>query len=66
MKGAKVRGAYQVIAPCGIVNAQNGFFGDVCFQGTLRIQGHGHHYIRKSGFTSSQGSCRQYSCRRDR
>jgi len=40
MKGAKVRGAYQVIAPCGIVNAQNGLFGDICFQGTLRIQGH--------------------------
>ena len=40
MKGAKVRGAYQVIAPCGILNAQNGPFGDICFQGTLRIQGH--------------------------
>jgi hypothetical protein len=37
MKGAKVRGTYQVIAPCGILNAQNGPFGDVCFQGTLRI-----------------------------
>jgi hypothetical protein len=43
MKGAKVRGTYQVIAPCGIANAQNGLFGDVCFQGTLRIQGHGRH-----------------------
>ena len=38
MKGAKVRGTYQVIAPCGILNA-NGPFGDVCFQGTLRING---------------------------
>jgi len=37
MKGAKVRGTYQVIAPCGILNAQNGPFGDICFQGTLRI-----------------------------
>ena len=37
MKGARVRGAYQVIAPCGILNAQNGPFGDTCFQGTLRI-----------------------------
>jgi hypothetical protein len=36
MKGAKVRGDYQVIAPCGILNA-NGPFGDICFQGTLRI-----------------------------
>jgi hypothetical protein len=37
MKGAQVRGTYQVIAPCGILNAQNGAFGDICFQGTLRI-----------------------------
>jgi hypothetical protein len=40
LKGARVKGTYQVIAPCGIVNAQNGPFGDTCFQGTLRIQGH--------------------------
>ena len=37
LKGALVRGAYQVIAPCGIINAQNGAAGDVCFQGTLDI-----------------------------
>jgi hypothetical protein len=37
LKGARVRGAYQVIAPCGIINAQNGAAGDVCFQGTLDI-----------------------------
>jgi len=37
MKGAKVRGTYQTIAPCGIINAANGAFGDVCYQGTLRI-----------------------------
>jgi hypothetical protein len=38
MKGARVRGNYQVIAPCGILNAQNdGPFSDFCFQGTLRI-----------------------------
>jgi hypothetical protein len=43
MKGAKVRGAYQVIAPCGILNVATDLSGDVCFQGTLRIQGHGHH-----------------------
>jgi hypothetical protein len=40
MKGAKVRGAYQVIAPCGILNVATDLSGDVCFQGTLRIQGH--------------------------
>ena len=37
LKGARVRGAYQVIAPCGVINAQNGAAGDVCFQGTLDI-----------------------------
>jgi hypothetical protein len=37
LKGARVRGEYQVISPCGIINAQNGSGGDVCFQGTLRI-----------------------------
>jgi hypothetical protein len=37
LKGARVRGAYQVIAPCGVINAQNGTAGDVCFQGTLDI-----------------------------
>jgi hypothetical protein len=26
-----------VISPCGIINAQNGSIGDVCFQGTLDI-----------------------------
>jgi len=38
LKGARVRGEYQVISPCGIVNAQNGAAGDVCFQGTLTIR----------------------------
>lgn len=38
MKDAKVRGVYQTIAPCGILNAQSGPFGDACFQGMLRIQ----------------------------
>jgi hypothetical protein len=37
LKGAGVRGSYQVIAPCGVINAQNGSIGDVCFQGTLDI-----------------------------
>lgn len=37
MKGAKVRGTYQRIAPCGIENAARGVFGDICFQGKLRI-----------------------------
>lgn len=36
-KGAQVLGSYQVIAPCGIINAQSGPFGDVCFQGNLNI-----------------------------
>jgi hypothetical protein len=39
MKGARVRGEYQVINPCGVINAQNGSGGDVCFQGTLTIRG---------------------------
>jgi hypothetical protein len=37
LAGARVRGTYQVIAPCGVINAQNGSIGDVCFQGTLDI-----------------------------
>jgi len=37
LKGASVRGSYQVIFPCGVINAQNGSIGDVCFQGTLVI-----------------------------
>jgi hypothetical protein len=37
LKGAKVQGEYTVIAPCGIINAQQGAFGDACFQGTLHI-----------------------------
>jgi hypothetical protein len=37
LKGARVRGEYQVIAPCGILNAVNGSSGDVCFQGTLDL-----------------------------
>jgi hypothetical protein len=38
LKGANVRGGFQTIAPCGIINAQNGQNGDVCFQGTLDLQ----------------------------
>ena len=37
LRGKRVRGGYQVIAPCGIINAQLGGLGDVCFQGTLAI-----------------------------
>ena len=37
LKGTRVRGTYQVISPCGVINAQNGSIGDVCFQGTLDI-----------------------------
>jgi hypothetical protein len=37
LKGAKVQGEYQVINPCGIINAKTGPFGDTCFQGTLHI-----------------------------
>lgn len=37
LTGARVRGTYQVVAPCGVINAQNGSVGDVCFQGTLNI-----------------------------
>jgi hypothetical protein len=37
LKGAQVQGEYQVIGPCGIINAQTGPFGDLCFQGTLHI-----------------------------
>ncbi len=38
MKGAHVLGEYQVISPCGIINAQQGDAGDVCFQGTLTVR----------------------------
>jgi hypothetical protein len=38
LKGALVHGEYQVISPCGVINAQNGSSGDVCFQGTLSIR----------------------------
>lgn len=37
LKGARVEGRYQVISPCGIINAQQGPFGDVCFQGILHL-----------------------------
>lgn len=37
MKGAKVRGVYQTIAPCGILNAQSSPIPDTCFQGTLDL-----------------------------
>jgi len=37
LKGAKVLGEYHVVSPCGIINAQNGDAGDVCFQGTLTV-----------------------------
>ena len=35
--GKRVRGDYQVIAPCPIINTQSGALPDVCFQGTLTI-----------------------------
>ena len=38
LKGARVNGEYWVINPCGIINAQNGTSGDVCFQGNLVIR----------------------------
>jgi len=37
LKGAKVDGEYQVISPCGILNAN----GDTCFQGALDVHGGG-------------------------
>ena len=37
LKGAKVDGQYQVIHPCGILNAGGGD----CFQGTLHVHGGG-------------------------
>ena len=37
LKGARVKGEFQVIRPCGIINAQIGSSGDVCFQGNLVI-----------------------------
>jgi len=36
LRGARVRGEYQVIHPCGITNAADS--GDLCFQGTLTIR----------------------------
>src|SRR5262245_8510861 len=39
LKGARVDGEYQVISPCGIINAQNpGLFDDNCFQRTLVVR----------------------------
>jgi hypothetical protein len=35
--GKRVRGDYQVIAPCPVLNTQTGALPDVCFQGTLTI-----------------------------
>ncbi len=35
--GKRVRGDYQVIARCPIINTQSGALPDVCFQGTLTI-----------------------------
>jgi hypothetical protein len=37
LQGSRVHGEYQVISPCGIINAQIGSVGDVCFQGTIVI-----------------------------
>lgn len=37
MKGAQVRGYFQQVSPCGVINAQNGDGGDTCYQGTLTI-----------------------------
>ena len=38
LKGAQVHGEYQVISPCGVINAQNGGGGDTCYQGTLSVK----------------------------
>ena len=38
LNGARVQGEYQVISPCGVINANNAFFPDVCFQGTLVVR----------------------------
>ena len=38
LAGERVDGEYQVIRPCGIINAQIGSSGDVCFQGNLVIR----------------------------
>jgi hypothetical protein len=38
LKGARVHGEYQVISPCGVINAQNGGGGDTCYQGTLSVK----------------------------
>jgi len=38
LKGAHVSGEYQVISPCGVINAINGTVGDVCFQGNLVVR----------------------------
>ena len=35
--GKRVRGGYQVITPCLIINSQTGALPDFCFQGTLTI-----------------------------
>jgi hypothetical protein len=37
LRGKRVRGDYQVITPCPILNTQSGFLPDVCFQGTPTI-----------------------------
>jgi hypothetical protein len=37
LKGARVKGEFQAISPCGINNALAGAFGDTCFQGNLVI-----------------------------
>lgn len=37
LKGARVRGSYQVSFPRGVMNAQNGSIGGVCFQGVPDI-----------------------------
>ncbi len=38
LAGERVDGEYRVIRPCGIINAQIGSGGDVCFQGNLVIR----------------------------
>jgi hypothetical protein len=38
LQGTRVNGEYDVISPCGILNAINGSFGDACFQGNLVIR----------------------------
>jgi hypothetical protein len=43
LKGGRVRGEYQVVSPCGIINAQEGDGGDTCFMGHLIVRSGSEH-----------------------